>query len=171
MSLAFRFCPASRARWRGVLVPAAALLAVMTLAATTVHAQRFDALARFGSHVLRATPSARELQIALQAGGETATRDLRMADACRGYIDPAAPTVRIDYVQHGQGDVVFEVQSDAPTMLVVNGSDGVWYCAQPDPDGRTVMRLSRPNSGQIDLWVGTPTAGSQAAHLRVFATE
>lgn len=141
------------------------------LGSASAHAQRFDALPRFGSHALRATPAGRELDLPVEAGGDTSTSDLRLAAACRGYIDAAAPTLRIDYLQHGAGDVVFEVQSDARTALIINGSDGVWYCAQPDPEGRTALRLADPNSGQIDVWLAASTVKKQAARLRIFATD
>lgn len=115
---------------------------------------RLDAEASFGTRAFVAAPTSIALQMPVQAGGDVAASELGLGSDCRGFIQGAAPSVRIDFQQADAFDLWLSVVADARHSLVVNSSDGQWYCAQSSTDHRSYIRLAHPNSGQIDIWVG-----------------
>ncbi|WP_306015035.1 hypothetical protein [Oceanicaulis sp. MMSF_3324] len=89
----------------------------------------------------------------LTAGGPIRAQD-RFSE-CRGYI-ANAPDFSINYTS-GSFPLIFTVDSDTDTTLVINGPDARWYC---DDDGaesplNPMVRFSNPQSGRYDIWVGT----------------
>lgn len=94
----------------------------------------------------------------LTAGGSIRAQD-RFSD-CRGYI-ANAPDFSVNYTA-GSYPLIFTVDSDADTTLVINGPDASWYC---DDDGaesplNPLVRFSNPQSGRYDVWVGTYSRGA-----------
>ena len=94
----------------------------------------------------------------LTAGGSIRAQD-RFSD-CRGYI-ANAPDFSVNYTA-GTLPLIFTVDSDADTTLVINGPDARWYC---DDDGaesplNPLVRFSNPQSGRYDVWVGTYSRGA-----------
>ena len=94
----------------------------------------------------------------LTAGGSIRAQD-RFSD-CRGYI-ANAPDFSVNYTA-GSLPLIFTVDSDADTTLVINGPDARWYC---DDDGaesplNPLVRFSNPQSGRYDVWVGPYSRGA-----------
>ncbi len=95
----------------------------------------------------------------ISAGGSYNAASL--SQGCTGWI-AIAPDYRVNWTA-GSTDLplVFSVQSEADTTLVVNDAQGNWYC---DDDGgnnglNPALTLPHPASGQYDIWVGTFSEG------------
>ncbi|MBY0564283.1 MAG: peptidase S1 [Hyphomonadaceae bacterium] len=80
---------------------------------------------------------------------------------CVGWV-ARAPDYRVNWTAgSGSLPLVFSVQSDSDTTLVINDAQGNWVC---DDDGGNVglnpsLSFASPASGQYDVWVGTFTQG------------
>lgn len=80
---------------------------------------------------------------------------------CVGWV-ARAPDYRVNWTAgSGANPLIFSVQSDADTTLVINDAQGNWVC---DDDGgneglNPAISFSNPVSGQYDVWVGTFTQG------------
>lgn len=80
---------------------------------------------------------------------------------CVGWI-ATAPDYRVNWTAgSGALPLVFSVQSDADTVLVINDAQGNWIC---DDDGgnnslNPAITIQNPSSGQYDIWVGTFAQG------------
>lgn len=83
------------------------------------------------------------------------------AENCIGWI-ATAPDYRVNWTAgSGSLPLVFSVQSDADTTLVINDAQGNWVC---DDDGgnnglNPAITFAHPASGQYDIWVGTFSDG------------
>jgi hypothetical protein len=79
---------------------------------------------------------------------------------CVGWI-ATAPDYRVNFTAGSAGlPLIFSVQSEADTTLVINDSQGNWLC-NDDSDGlNPVVHIDAPVSGQYDVWVGTYSEGS-----------
>jgi len=81
---------------------------------------------------------------------------------CVGWIS-RAPDYRVNWTAgDGSLPLVFSVQSDADTTLVINDASGNWVC---DDDGgnnglNPAITFANPTSGQYDVWVGTFSEGT-----------
>ncbi len=89
----------------------------------------------------------------LTAGGPIAASS-RFSN-CRGYIADA-PDYSVSY-QAGDLPLIFTVDSDRDTTLIINDPNGDWWC---DDDGaeaplNPMIRFDAPRSGRYDVWVGT----------------
>jgi len=138
-----------------ILAGTAASLLSLTAAAS---AQDYSAPPSFGSVNLNAgflpDPHVRNLT----AGG--AIRAQSRFSTCRGYI-ANAPDYSVYYTS-GSAPLIFTVDADRDTTLVVNGPDARWYC---DDDGaesplNPLVRFNNPQSGRYDVWVGTYSSGA-----------
>lgn len=116
----------------------------------------------FGSTSLRAGFTPDPYVVEVLVGGEisasSAMSGYNIGQAgdgrCRGYI-AEAPDFRLQYQAGGVLPLIFRVEADFDTTLVVNGPDGAWYC--DDDSGRGVqaaLQWDNPQSGQYDIWVG-----------------
>lgn len=96
----------------------------------------------------------------ISAGGEYDASGLGV-DACVGWI-ATAPDYRVNWTA-GSGDLqlVFSVQSDADTTLVVNDAQGNWICNDDGGNNglNPAITFVRPQPGQYDIWVGAFTQG------------
>lgn len=133
-------------------------LAAGALTGAPSPAQDFTAPPAFGSVTLQAgylpDPHVRNLT----AGGTIRAQD--RFSSCRGYI-ANAPDYSVYYTA-GSSPLIFTVDSDRDTTLVINGPDARWYC---DDDGaesplNPLVRFNSPQSGRYDVWVGTYSSGT-----------
>lgn len=87
------------------------------------------------------------------SGGGVRASDV--AQTCQGYVS-RAPDVKITYNSTRQ-PLIFSVDSDSDTTLLINGPDGRWYC--DDDSGNyglnPSLRFDRPQSGTYDVWIGS----------------
>jgi hypothetical protein len=103
--------------------------------------------------------------VAISAGGPYNAYQI---PECVGFI-ATAPDYRVNFTAGDAGlPLVFMVQSEADTTLVINDAQGNWVC-NDDTDGlNPVVRFDTPASGQYDVWVGTYSEGElQASTLNV----
>jgi len=97
---------------------------------------------------------------AIEAGGAIDASTL--GDSCVGWI-AQAPDYRVNWTAgSGSLPLVFSVQAEADTTLVINDAEGNWVC---DDDGgnnglNPAITFASPVSGQYDIWVGTFAQGS-----------
>lgn len=95
----------------------------------------------------------------ISAGGSLDASSL--GGNCVGWI-AQAPDFRVNWTAgSGALPLVFSVQSDADTTLVINDAQGNWVC---DDDGgnegfNPSIRFDNAESGQYDIWVGTFAQG------------
>lgn len=97
---------------------------------------------------------------AISAGGELDASAIGVT-GCVGFV-ARAPDYRVNWTA-GSGNLplIFSVDSDADTTLVINDAEGNWVC---DDDGgnegmNPSVRFTNPVSGQYDVWVGTYASG------------
>jgi len=137
------------------------LLLAAGLAAAAVsgaHAQDWTRPAAFGGTELRAGFSPDPHQRNLTAGGSIAASS-RFSN-CNGFI-ANAPDYSVSY-QAGSLPLIFSVDSDRDTTLIINDPNGSWWC---DDDGarsalNPMLRFDQPVSGRYDVWVGTYSQGA-----------
>jgi hypothetical protein len=105
---------------------------------------------------------------AISAGGDIDASSL--GGGCIGWI-ARAPDYRVNWTAgSGQLPLVFSVNSEADTVLVINDAEGNWVC---NDDGgneglNPAVTFSNPVSGQYDVWVGTFSQGDlQPSELHV----
>ncbi len=94
---------------------------------------------------------------AIAAGGSINAAVLGV-DTCVGWI-AQAPDYRVNWT--GTGPLIFSVNSEADTTLVINDGQGNWVC---DDDGGNIganpsVAFQSAPSGQYDVWVGTYAQG------------
>lgn len=78
---------------------------------------------------------------------------------CVGWI-AQAPDYRVNWTAgSGQLPLIFSVQSDADTVLVVNDAEGNWLCNDDTNGFNPAISIANPPSGQYDIWVGTYAQG------------
>ena len=129
------------------------------------NAQDFTEPASFGTVTLNAgflpDPHVRNLT----AGG--AIRAQERFSSCRGYI-ANAPDYSVYYTA-GSAPLIFTVDSDRDTTLVINGPDARWYCDDDGGNGlNPALNFGSPMAGQYDIWVGTyGNASMQSATLHI----
>ena len=128
------------------------------VAAASAAAQDFTEPPSFGSVTLQAGFSPDPHSRSLTAGG-TIRAETRFS-GCRGSI-ASAPDYSVYYTA-GSLPLIFSVDSDRDTTLVINGPDTRWYC---DDDGAStglnpMVRFNNPQSGRYDVWVGTYGEGA-----------
>lgn len=121
-------------------------------------AQDFTEPPSFGSVNLQAGFSPDPHYRNLTAGGDI--RAETRFSSCRGSI-AYAPDYSVYYTA-GSLPLIFTVDSDRDTTLVINGPNAQWYC---DDDGaqsplNPMVRFNNPQSGRYDVWVGTYSEGA-----------
>ena len=106
----------------------------------------------FGSTSLDAGFRPDPYTVNLRSGGNIDAKDL--GGDCAGWIADA-PDYRLIY-KAGALPLIITVESDVDTTLIINTPNGNWLC---DDDGGGDLdprvKLSKPQSGQYDIWVGT----------------
>ncbi len=129
-------------------------------AAETTGAPDFSLDPSYGAIELTAgfqpDPHAREISA---GGGINASV---VGDTCVGWI-ASAPDYRVTWMAgSGQLPLVFSVNSEADTTLVINDAQGNWVCDDDSGNGPLNPSISFQNapSGQYDVWVGTYAEGA-----------
>lgn len=70
-----------------------------------------------------------------------------------GYVSEA-PDFTLSYQRTGNYNVRFRAQGGCDTVLLINDASGNWYWDDDSgPDAQ--ITLGNPQSGYIDVWVGT----------------
>jgi hypothetical protein len=98
--------------------------------------------------------------VAVAAGGAIDASTLGVP-GCVGFV-AQPPDFRVNWTAgSGSLPLVFSVQSEADTTLVINDAEGNWVC---DDDGgnnglNPAITFATPASGQYDVWVGTFSEG------------
>ncbi len=124
-------------------------------------AQDFSLPPTYGSASLNSGFSNDPRTVNLSSGGSINANGL--GSGCRGFI-ANAPDYRVSYSAGSTFPLIFSVDSDSDTTLVINGPDGRWYCDDDSGDGTNPSyRFSSPSSGQYDIWVGTYSSASLRA--------
>lgn len=101
--------------------------------------------------------------VTIAAGGDFDVSNLAV-QGCVGWI-ASAPDYRVNWTAgSGALPLVFSVDSETDTTLVINDAQGNWIC---DDDGgnnglNPAITIANPTSGQYDVWVGTFSQGDLA---------
>ncbi len=91
-----------------------------------------------------------------------------VASGCVGMV-ARAPDFQLRY-DAGSLPLIFGVTSANDTTLVINGPSGQWYCDDDSGDGTNpLMRISNPQSGIYDVFVGA--YGGNGASAQLYVTE
>lgn len=112
----------------------------------------------YGSYNLSTQQLRNGVSIDLTAGGKNSiyacSNVQPLTDTGPGYVE-SAPDMRI-FVNGVEGrPLTMWISSNCDTVLLINTGTASWY--YDDDDGRGAngeIRLTRPRSGQIDLWAG-----------------
>lgn len=95
--------------------------------------------------------------VAVQAGG---AYNAYQIPECVGWIS-SAPDYRVNFTAGDLGlPLIFSVQADADTTLVINDASGNWVCNDDSNGLNPAVTFQTPVSGQYDVWVGTFSEGS-----------
>ncbi len=144
----------------------AASTMIAGLTAGAAVAQDFSLPPTYGSTSLNSGFTNDPRTVNLSSGGSIDASGL--GGGCRGYV-ASAPDYRVNYSAGSTFPLIFSVNSDSDTTLVINGPDGRWYCDDDSGNGlNPSYRFSNPGSGQYDIWVGTYASASlQSATLYI----
>ena len=128
-------------------------------AASAASAQDYTEAPAFGSITVEAGFVPDPISRDLTAGGSI--RAETRFSGCRGSI-ANAPDFSIYYTAGSTFPLIFSVDSDSDTTLVINAPDTSWHC---DDDGadeplNPLVRFNNPQSGRYDVWVGTYSSGA-----------
>jgi len=94
--------------------------------------------------------------VAISAGGPYNAYQI---PECVGFI-ATAPDYRVNFTAGENGlPLIFSVESEADTTLVINDASGNWVCNDDAIGLNPVVRFDAPMSGQYDVWVGTFSEG------------
>jgi hypothetical protein len=140
----------------------AAALGTAALAAPVL-AQNFNLPPAFGTVALSAGFMPDPRHVDLTAGGNIPAG--RLGQDCAGTIADA-PDVRLNYTGGGFPLYIFAT-SRADVTLVVNLPDGSWICNDDFIGTDPGIVLTRPPSGQYDIWVGVFDGGTAPARLGI----
>ena len=88
------------------------------------------------------------------AGGEI---DLMNCGDTPGVGNVAeAPDFTLDYTRTGSFNIRFRSQGSCDTVLLINDASGQWFWDDDSGEGPdSEVLLQNPDSGYIDVWVGT----------------
>jgi hypothetical protein len=114
----------------------------------------FNGTPTYGSVRLQAGFTPDPYRVNVVAGGETNATNLQLGQNCVGFVAAGQPDFRVGY-EAGSYPLSFFVESTADTTLIINGPNGEWYCNDDYSGNNPRVTLSRPTSGQYDIWVGT----------------
>lgn len=106
--------------------------------------------------------------LTVSAGGPIDVDKSRLPSECTGFITER-PTLQIHY-QAGRFPLTFATrESDADTVLVVNGPDARWHCNDDSEnfDMDSEIAFPAPTTGYYDVWVGTYLPGAATVTLLV----
>jgi hypothetical protein len=112
----------------------------------------------FGRHALRGQFMPDPFTAPITSGGNLDASSMSLGPACRGFVT-REPDYIIDY-QAPASFVRFYFVAQGDTTLVINDGAGRWHCNDDSYNGvNPTVDISRPASGQYDVWVGSYRAG------------
>jgi hypothetical protein len=130
-------------------------VAAVGMVAVSAHAQNVSLSPTYGTISLASGFSPDPYVVELEAGGSISASNI----GCTGYI-ANAPDLRLNYRASEGLPLIISVSSEADTTLVINTPTGGWACNDDGGEGSNPsIRLSVPQSGQYDIWVGTYSNG------------
>ncbi len=92
--------------------------------------------------------------VEIQAGGELDASEHDLGPGCLGNI-ATAPDYDVVYTAGETFPLIFSVESEADTTLIINGPDGSWHCNDDTNGLNPQVTFESPQSGLYDVWVGT----------------
>lgn len=147
-------------RWMLAGVAAAAVFA-----APAAMAQDYTLSPNYGQVTLRAGFPSDPHAVNMTAGGSIDISDTN--SSCRGRVSNA-PDYQVNYTAGSVLPLIFRVDSDADTTLLINGPNARWVCDDDSGgDLNPEVRFDSPQSGRYDIWVGTYGARTAPATLYV----
>mgnify|MGYP000365219960 CR=1 FL=1 len=128
------------------LVPAA-------LTVTGAQAQDPSLPATYGENSLVTGFTPDPATVTIDAGGPIDV-STTLGGPCVGFIADA-PDLRLFYEAGDTYPLIFSVESEADTTLVINDPDGEWWCNDDAVGLDPEIFFDLPLSGQYDIWIGT----------------
>jgi len=98
-------------------------------------------------------------QVGVVPGGEVDASSV--GGNCWGYTT-AAPDFRL-FFEPGDAPLIFSVESDIDTTLVIADPDGEWHCNDDTNAFNPAVTFEEPLSGQYDVWVATFSEGDSGS--------
>jgi hypothetical protein len=153
-----------------ILSSGAAVAAVTfaIMASATVHAQDINRTPLSGTVNLDAGFTPDPKIVSVTSGGRHDTSQ-SIGGACTGFVS-GAPDVRVNYNTASTMPLIFSVEADADTTLVINGPDGRWYCNDDTNGLDPLVRFDNPGTGRYEVWIGT-YGGRERMPARLFISE
>ncbi|MGK0266805.1 MAG: hypothetical protein ACI82N_001058 [Maricaulis sp.] len=134
--------------------------ASVALMASGALAQDYSAPPSYGSVSLNAGFQPDPYNVNITSGGSIPASNI--SGECRGWV-ANAPDYSVNYAAGGY-DLTIGATSNSDTTLLINGPNGEWYCDDDGGDGlNPLVRLTNPNSGRYDVWIGSYSQGDFAA--------
>jgi protease YdgD len=133
-----------------------AVLAAALAAAPALHAQDAGLPPAFGVITVTSGFQPDPNWVAMLAGGHIRGeyRDTVTGNRCTGYF-AEAPDFRVHFRPGQDLPLSFYVESDADTVLLINGPDGAWSCNDDSSGLNPALTFATAAEGQYDIWVGT----------------
>ncbi|MDQ1155598.1 hypothetical protein [Brevundimonas sp. SORGH_AS_0993] len=104
----------------------------------------------------------------IQAGGSVSASAAK--DGCEGKVS-AAPDFQVFY-DAGDADLTFLAEADSDTTLLINAPNGRFYCDDDSGGGMNPkIKITNPQSGRYDIWVGTYGEDMVQSKLKVTETD
>lgn len=108
----------------------------------------------FGRTILRGGFVPDPWRSVITSGGAIDVSRAGLAPGCRGFVT-AQPDYILDYA-NAANFVRFYFVAGGDTTLVINDANGRWHCNDDSHGGlNPTVDISRPPSGQYDIWVGS----------------
>lgn len=105
---------------------------------------------------------------AILAGGAVPASGAK--DGCEGQVS-AAPDFQVFY-EAGDADLTFLAEADSDTTLLINTPNGRFYCDDDSGGGvNPKVKITNPQSGRYDVWVGTYGEDMVQSTLKVTETD
>ena len=144
----------------------AATLFISEIAGQSAGELNWDLDPNYGTAVLVAGFTPDPLVVELAAGGDVPAEVV--GDNCRGFVT-SAPDYRIQY-EAGGFPLIFYVEADADTTLVIADPNGNWFCNDDTNGLNPEVAFAAPLDGTYDIWVGTYSDGANSP-ATLFVTE
>lgn len=125
-------------------------------APASVNAQQLDPTAPTfsGSTNLRQSFRPDPRSVRVTSGGDINVQE--EFDSCVGYVS-SAPDYRVRFTRRGNSalPLIFYVDANHDTTLVINDANGEWFCDDDSGGGtRPMISFTYPDEGTYDIWVG-----------------
>lgn len=104
--------------------------------------------------------------VRVTGGGHANARDLDLPTACRGYIQPEAPALKLRY-KAGSVPLQIYVHASEDTTLIVRDPTGKWFCDDDSLAKNPALRFAQPASGTYSIWVGSYGGGAPAVDVYI----